>query len=74
MTEPVVVDEARLAEFQRVARLAALRGTPLEGDSCGTCYYYLEPGAEFAFCWHEKVQILVGSQWWCHYWELTDNA
>jgi hypothetical protein len=70
MTEPAV-DEARFNEAQRIRKLTALRGTPLDGDSCGTCYYYLEPGAHLAFCWHEKLQILVASQWWCQHWEMT---
>jgi hypothetical protein len=65
------VDEARFADAQRLIRLTALRGSPVEGDSCANCCYYLEPGADLAFCWHEKLQTLVGSEWWCHYWEMT---
>ena len=72
MTEPTV-DEARFNEAQRVRKLTALRGTPLDEDSCGTCYYDLEPGADLAFCWHEKLQILVGSHWWCQHWEMTTD-
>lgn len=64
------IDEARLREAQRTVRLAALRGSPLDGDRCRDCYYYLDPGAELAFCWHEKLQILVGADWWCHYFEM----
>jgi hypothetical protein len=73
MSEPAV-DEARFQELQRVVTLTALRGTPVEGDSCANCYYYLEPRADFSFCWHEKLQILVGSQWWCHFWEMPDSS
>jgi hypothetical protein len=69
VTEPIV-DEVRFADAQRVARLAALRGTPLDDDRCRACYYYLDPDADLAFCWHEKLQILVGSDWWCHFWEM----
>lgn len=65
------VDEQKFAAAQRLVRLAALRGSPLEGDSCANCLYYLEPENDIAFCWHEKLQTLVGSQWWCHYWEMT---
>jgi hypothetical protein len=64
------VNEARLKEAQRIVRVAALRGSPVDGDRCGDCYYYLEPGADLAFCWHEKLQILVGTDWWCHYFEM----
>lgn len=70
MTDPeVVVDDERLREAQRIVRIAALRGVPLDGDRCRDCYYYLDPGADLAFCWHEKLQILVGADWWCHYFE-----
>ena len=65
------VDEARFASAQRAAKVSALRGSPLDGDHCGTCFYFLEPGAELSFCWHEKLQILVGGDWWCHFWEMT---
>jgi hypothetical protein len=68
-----VVDEERFAEAQRLLRLSALRGSPLEGDSCANCYYFLEPESDLAFCWHEKLQMLVGSQWWCHYWEMPEE-
>lgn len=73
MTDPQV-DEVRFAEAQRMVKVAALRGTPLEGDRCANCYYYLEPEESLAFCWHEKLQVLVGSEWWCHYWETRDDA
>jgi len=72
VTEPVV-DEAKFANAQRAAKISALRGMPLDDDRCGTCFYYLEPGADFAFCWQEKLQILVGHEWWCHFWEMRDQ-
>ena len=72
MTEPVV-DEARFADTQRTAKLSALRGRPLDGDRCGSCFYFLEPDADLAFCWQEKLQILVGRDWWCHFWEMRDG-
>lgn len=72
MSEPEV-DEARFEAAQRIIKIAALRGTPLEGDGCRNCYYFLEPGKSLAFCWHDKLQILVGSEWWCHYWEARDE-
>lgn len=74
--EPVVqpnVDEAKFAAVQRLIRLTALRGTPVEGDSCGNCQYFLEPGEPMAFCWHEKFQTLVGADWWCQHWEMVEE-
>jgi hypothetical protein len=72
VTEPEV-DEQKFAAVQRLIRVAALRGTPMEGDSCANCRYFLEPGEPMAFCWQEKVQGLVGAEWWCHFWEMTDD-
>jgi hypothetical protein len=66
------VDEAKFQLAQRVARVSALRGTPLDDDSCANCLYYLEPGADLSFCWHEKLHINVAANWWCHYWEMTE--
>jgi hypothetical protein len=66
------VDEARFAEVQRIAKLTALRGEPMDDDHCRQCLYYLDPSSDLAFCWHEKLQILVGANWWCHYWEMRD--
>jgi hypothetical protein len=72
VSEPEV-DEARFQQAQRAAKISALRGTPLDDDRCGVCYYYLDPGAPLAFCWHDKLQILVGENWWCHFWEMTEE-
>lgn len=74
MSSEPVVDEAAFHAAQRHIRLTALRGTPLEGDSCGSCHYYLEPGQPLAFCWHSKLQILVGTNWWCQHWAMTEEA
>lgn len=71
MTSDSEIDEVNFAATRRVVQLSALRGRPLDGDSCSSCLYYLEPGADLAFCHHEKVQILVGATWWCHFWEMT---
>ncbi|HEY2330444.1 MAG TPA: hypothetical protein VGH94_00865 [Acidimicrobiales bacterium] len=72
MSDAPDVDEVAFERAQRAVKVAALRGTPLEGDSCANCYYYLEPEADLAFCWQEKLQILVGKDWWCHFWEMTE--
>ena len=68
------VDEAKFAAVQRAAKVSALRGTPLDGDRCATCFYFLERDAEYSFCWHEKLQMLVGADWWCHFWEMSEDV
>ena len=72
MSDPEV-DEARFADVQRALKVAALRGEPLDDDCCDNCYYYLEPASPFAFCWQEKLQMLVGREWWCHFWEMRED-
>ena len=71
MIEPEV-DEQKFQQAQRALKISALQAHPSDGDSCRSCLYYLEPASDFAFCWHEKLQILVGADWWCHYWEMAD--
>ena len=73
MSDEPAVDEAKFDATQRLIRLTALRGTPVEGDGCGNCHYFLEPGEPMAFCWHEKFQTLVGAEWWCQYWEMVEE-
>jgi hypothetical protein len=72
VTEPEV-DEARFQQAQRARKISALQASPSDGDCCGNCLYFLEPDGELSFCWHEKLQILVGANWWCHYWEMADQ-
>lgn len=72
MIEPEV-DEARFGEVQRLIRITALRPSPIEDDRCGNCLYYLNPGDGLAYCWHEKLGILVGESWWCHYFETRGD-
>jgi hypothetical protein len=72
VTEPEV-DEARFRQAQRALKISALQASPSDGDCCGNCFYFLEPGSDLSFCWHEKLQTLVGADWWCHYWEMADQ-
>ena len=73
MEKAPIIDEEKFQGTRRIVKVTALRGTPVDGDSCDGCRYYLEPGEAFAFCWHEKLQMLVGAAWWCQYWEMTDD-
>ena len=72
MIEPEV-DEQKFQHAQRALKISALQPAPSDGDSCRSCLYYLERDSELAFCWHEKLQILVGATWWCHYWEMAES-
>jgi len=46
-----------------------LRGAPSGEEQCENCLYYLENTAAISYCWHPKLRILVGANWWCQWWE-----
>ncbi len=73
--EPKEIDEKLAIELRHLADNAVLKATPQQGDEhCGNCLYYLEDTADISYCWHPKLRILVGSQWWCQWWEKLSDA
>jgi len=28
-----------------------------------------QPTADISYCWHQKLRILVGAEWWCQWWD-----
>lgn len=72
LPEPKEVDESRSMELGHLAGNAMLRGHPIDGQQCGNCRYYLEDTADISYCWHPKLRILVGTDWWCQWWESSD--
>ena len=69
MPEPTELDEVRHRELQLLAEDAVLRGHPYGDEKCQNCLYYLDTDAKLAYCWHPKLRILVGMEWWCQWWE-----
>ena len=68
--EPKEIDEKLAIELRHLAENAVLKATPQHGgEKCQTCLYYLEDSAEISYCWHPKLRVLVGSEWWCQWWE-----
>jgi hypothetical protein len=67
--EPKLIDEQKALELRHMAEDATLKGAPYGDEKCGNCMYYLEPDARLAYCWHPKLRILVGTEWWCQWWE-----
>jgi hypothetical protein len=67
--EPKPVDETLSMELQILASNAVLRGRPSGDEQCHNCRYYLDETADFSYCWHPKIRILVGDNWWCQWWE-----
>lgn len=70
--EPKEIDEKLALELQHLAENAVLKGKPYGDEKCGNCLYYLNADANIAYCWHPKLRILVGTEWWCQWWEKVD--
>jgi hypothetical protein len=71
--EPTAIDETRFAELQIVAGNAGLRGQPSGDERCDNCRYYLEPDRDLSYCWHQKLRVLVGADWWCQWWDNSTD-
>ncbi len=73
--EPKAIDEKNAEAFERLKDAVKLKGVPYDDQRCDNCHFYhLDPGkpdmeAKLAYCWHEKLQIPAGADWWCERWE-----
>ena len=67
--EPKEIDEKLSIQLRHQAQDAVLRGEPYGAEECGNCLYYMNPDEKIAYCWHPKLRILVGTKWWCQWWE-----
>jgi hypothetical protein len=69
LPEPTEQDEQRNQELMHLAQDAVLRGKPSGDEKCQNCLYYLDTSEGISYCWHPKLRILVGAEWWCQWWE-----
>ncbi len=69
LPEPTARDEDLALAFEAMKADVALRGRPEGDDRCDNCHFYAEPGEGVSYCWHQRVDALVGGQWWCDRWE-----
>ncbi len=67
--EPTEEDERKALELQHLIEDNVLRGQPKGDERCDNCLYYLNPDESLSYCWHPKLRILVGAEWWCQWWE-----
>jgi len=67
--EPKPEDEKLSLQLRHLAEDAVLRGNPNGDERCGNCLFYLNADEKIAYCWHPKLRILVGGDWWCQWWE-----
>ena len=71
--QPKEIDEKLSLELGHLARDAVLRAYPNGEERCQNCLYYLNPDDKLAYCWHQKLRILVGADWWCQWWEKQEE-
>ena len=46
-----------------------LKGQPYGDERCDNCLYYMNPDETISYCWHPKLRVLVGQDWYCQWWE-----
>jgi len=67
--EPKEEDERLSIELRHLADNAVLKGKPSGDEQCENCRYFLEAYKDISYCWHPKLRILVGAEWWCQWWD-----
>jgi hypothetical protein len=67
--EPKEIDEQNWVVLGHLISNEVLRGRPQGDERCDNCLYYMDPSTDISYCWHPRVRILVGDQWWCQWWE-----
>lgn len=71
--EPTESDERLALAFIEIKDATNLRGRPeqVNGDrqACDNCHFYADPDKPVAYCWHPKLQVGVGFDHWCSWWE-----
>lgn len=67
--QPKEIDEKISLQLRHLAEDAVLRGQPNGDERCDNCAFYIEPGEKISYCFHPKLRILVGADWWCQWWE-----
>ena len=69
LPEPTERDEELNQQLRHLSSDAVLRGKPNGDEKCANCLYYLDASEGISYCWHPKLRILVGAEWWCQWWE-----
>lgn len=71
--EPKPIDEKLSLQLRHLAEDAVLRGSPQGDERCSNCLYYSDTTQKISYCWHMKLRILVGNDWWCQWWQSIEE-
>jgi hypothetical protein len=61
--------EQEFQELQALVRRAQLKGSPSGDQQCDNCRFYVGEYKKLAYCNEPRLEILVGDDWWCQWWE-----
>ena len=51
---------------------ALLDHHPHDEEACKDCKWYIGFDG-IAYCWHSKIRMLVGPDWWCQWFETEEE-
>jgi hypothetical protein len=71
--EPKDIDEKLALQLRQLAENAMLQGKPGDDGKCRDCQFYLNRDEDLSYCWHPTLRILVGGDWWCQWWEKSED-
>ena len=74
LPEPKPIDEENHLRLQHLIEDSILKGKPYGDERCDNCLYYLEQEKDISYCWHPKIRVLVGGEWWCQWWETVPES
>lgn len=59
--------------FLALERESKLRASPNGDQRCDNCKSLVGVYKQIGYCHHPKLEILVGVDWWCQWWEKTED-
>jgi hypothetical protein len=65
--------EQEFQELQAIVRRAQLKGSPSGEQQCDNCRFYVGEYKKIAYCDEPRLEILVGYDWWCQWWEKSEG-
>ena len=60
-------------QFLAMQRESKLRTSPNGDQDCSNCRYLVGVYKRIGYCNHPKLELLVGDDWWCKWWEKTED-
>ena len=59
--------------FLAIQREARLKGSANGDQRCDNCRFLVGEYKKIGYCNHPKLELLVGDDWWCQWWEKREG-